>query len=108
MKKLLLSLLAVACIAVASQMISCTTTGYDPVRTDEPAPLHSPDDSSRYVLDEIIVIFKPTTSAAEINDLKTKINGPYFDASKLKTRRCNSCKDAYVELWQAPKIHTRI
>ena len=107
MKKTLLSLLAVACIAVASQMISCTSTRYDPVRTDEPPPLHSPYDSSRYVLDEIIVIFKPTTSAAEINDLKTKINGPNFDASKLKTRKCNTC-DGYVELWQAPNIHTRI
>jgi hypothetical protein len=105
MKKNLLCLLAVACIAVTSQLISCKSS-YDPVRTDEPA-LHSRYDSSRYVPDEIIVVFKDPPSDKKINDLKKEINGPYFDASKLKTRKCNSC-DGYVELWQAPQIHTRI
>jgi hypothetical protein len=105
MKKTLPSLLAVACIAVASQMISCTPM-YQPVRTDEPA-VHSPYDSGRYVLDEIIVMFKGSPTEAEKDNLKAKINGPHFDASKLKTRKCSSC-DGDVELWQAPDIHTRI
>ena len=52
-------------------------------------------------------MFKGNPTDQEINDLKTKINGPYFDASKIESRKCNSCKGS-VELWQAPNIHTRI
>ena len=105
MKKNLLPFVAIAYIAVVSQMISCKSS-YDPVRTDEPV-LHSPYGSSRYRPNEVIVMFKKPPTAAVKNDLRTKIHGPHFDASALKTRQCNSC-EGYVELWQAPNIHSRI
>ena len=108
MKKNLLTLVAIAYIAVVSQMISCTSPAliYEPVRTDEP-PVHAPHDSTRYKKDQVIVFFKGEPKPAAIKDLKANIHGQYFDTTKLNIRKCRSCK-GYIELWEAPNIHTRI
>ena len=109
MKKHFLSLAAMVCIAAASHT-SCNGQKkapiYEPVRTVEPAT-HAPHDSTRYKKDQIIVIYKGKPDPAKVTDLKNKINGPKFDASKLTTRPCRSC-NGYIELWEAPKIETRI
>ena len=110
MKKPLLSLVAVTCLAVASQMISCTTK-IQPIRFDEPGPhrsrAHGTYDSSRYRLDEIIVMFKDTPTITQINKLKGKIHGPHIDSATIERKTCNTC-NAYIELWHAPNIHSRI
>jgi hypothetical protein len=107
MKKNLPSLLALACIVVASQLISCTDS-YEPIRFDEPGPFtyHGTYDSSRYRLDEIIVMFKHTPTDDEINKLKGKIHGQHIDSATIERRQCNCNKD--IELWQATNLHSRI
>jgi len=96
--------LAVACLAVASQLISCT---YGPVRTDEPGT-DMFYDSSRYRLDEIIVMFKSPPTKASIDSIKTKIHKSGIDSATIAPpRRCNSC-NGYVELWHADSLHSRI
>jgi hypothetical protein len=106
MKKNLPSLLAVACIAVASQMISCSS--YNPVRTDEPGPgTHGLYDSSRYRLNEVIVMFKSEPTTESRNKIKGQIQASGIDSATIEMRRCNSC-NGYVELWKADSLHTRI
>jgi hypothetical protein len=107
MKKTLLSLLAVACIAVASQMISCTPTKFYPVRTNEPS-IEALYDSTRYRLNEIIVMFKNEPIKAAVDTIKAKIHRSGIDSATIVvTRKCNSC-NAYVEVWHADSLHTRI
>jgi len=103
MKKPLPFRVAVACIAVASQLISCT---YGPVRTLEPA-LHAPYDSNRYRLDQIIVMYKSRPTTASVNAIKGKVQAAGIDPATLDIQKCNSC-NAYVEVWHAKDLHSRI
>jgi len=107
MKKPLLSVLAVTCIAVTSQMISCTPTiTYQPVRSDEPGP-HMYYDSTRYRLNEMIVIFKKPPTTKGVDQMKEAIGKQGINPDLIKMRKCNSC-NAYVELWQAPDLETAV
>jgi len=104
MKKTLPFRLAVACIAVASQLISCNY--YVPVRTDEPR-LHQSYDTTRYRPHEVIVMFKDTPTTADITKIKGAIHEWGIDSATIKIRKCNSC-NGYMELWSAPNIHLTI
>jgi len=104
MKKTLPLRLAVACIAVASQLISCT---YGPVRTEEPG-IDLPYDSTRYRLHEIIVMFKNGPTKAAIDTIKARIQRAGIDSATIdRQRKCNSC-NGYVEVWKANNLHSRI
>ena len=118
MKKTLLSFLAVACIAVTSQMISCssgtssdTTSGtppdttYKPVRMD--GPFKGKTAGIHYRLHQMIVMFKRKPTTAEINTMKTVLQSDGINPDLINRRACNSCK-SYVELWSAPNIHTGV
>jgi hypothetical protein len=106
MKKNLLTLVAVTCIVVASQLISCSS-GTPPDTTSTISSDSSHKESSHYRPNQVIVMFKRKPTTAEVTNLQSKIHGPEFDASALTTKKCKSCK-GYIELWEAPNIHSRI
>jgi Subtilase family len=98
MKKTLLALLALACIAAASQ------PSYKPVRIDEPGRTKP---TNRYRPDQMIVMFKSEPTSAHVNAMKARLRSEGIDPAKIEIKKCNSCK-AYVELWDAPNIHSSV
>ncbi len=102
MKKTLLSLLAVACIAVTSQLISCKKDGDKPVKSDETCGCHP-----GYRPNELIVTYKKKPTPKRRDLIKSDKQKDGIDPKDIKIRACKSC-DSYVELWEAPNIHTTI
>ena len=107
MKKTLPSLLALVCIVVASQMMSCTktttTVSYEPVRTNEPGA-HSPYARFRYRPNQIVVMFKSAPSAADLTARKVATG---IDTTKITIKKCLSC-DSLIQLWEGPNIESTI
>lgn len=106
MKKTLLSLLALACIAVASQLISCKKDGDKPidppVKSDETCACNP-----GYRPNELIVTYKKKPTNAVRDKIKSDKQKDGIDPTKINIRACKAC-DSYVELWEAPEIHTTI
>ncbi|HEX6227017.1 MAG TPA: S8 family serine peptidase [Chryseolinea sp.] len=107
MKTTLLYIFVVACIAAASQLISCTTS-YKPVRHYFEPGMHTHYDSSRYRLHEVIVIYKKPPTLPDVQTIRDWMHrNNSVDTTKIERQKCNSC-NGYMELWQAPDIHSVI
>ncbi len=83
---------------------------FDPVRIKE-SP-EDPTDSLRYRFDQILVRFKENATPAQREEHRTRLlqylsnNGIQVNPDSI--RRCSSCTDSYMELWNANGIHTTI
>lgn len=98
MKKLMiLSIIGVA--------LACSKNIHRPVKHYEKD--HSIS-ATRHRSDEALVIFKKEPTSADRKTIKTSLANTGIDTAALTVRKCNSCKDAYVELWQVDNIDTMI
>ena len=108
MKKTLLSLVAVACLAVASQLISCNSHTYQAVTNLFEPGSHLVYDSNRYRLNEIIVIYRKPPNTSDVQKIKEwMLRNNAIDTTKIERKKCNSCKGS-IELWLAPDVHSTI
>lgn len=92
-------------IFVSVQSCTCSKDKFEPIRADE-----SQEDNSkeiRYVLDEILVIYKDTPTPERQQRIKDAVVAAGIDINSLTIKRCNSCGD-YIELWHAAGIHSVI
>lgn len=92
-------------IAIVCLAIGCTKHNYQPIRSYEEG------DSTyrnRYRLDEIIVVYRSEPTPAMVDAIKASFAAKDIDMESLKITKCNSCNDAYVELWQAKNINSGI
>lgn len=63
-----------------------------------------------YKRDQMIIIYKDTPTEQEISaikdSIKDKLANENIDPDKIKIRKCHNCINSYVQLWEAPNIHS--
>jgi hypothetical protein len=100
MKKLMILVIAMVGLA-----IGCSKHNYQAIRSYEEGDSTY---GNRYRLNEIIVVYRSAPTPAMVDEIKASFARKDIDMESLKVTKFNSCKDAYVELWQAKDINSGI